>query len=112
MVEHFRSERARSIQLYPSCNTCYPRDKGKHHRSNFRAAQLRWLHSSDYGTSKFALGRLIEFAALEHPDLRVFALHPGVIETALFAEAELSGLTLLISSIIHSSLRRLSSHWA
>jgi hypothetical protein len=28
------------------------------------AAQLRYLHSSDYGTSKFALGRLIEFAAL------------------------------------------------
>jgi hypothetical protein len=29
----------------------------------------------------------------EHPDLRVFALHPGVIETVLVGEAELSGLT-------------------
>ncbi|KAI0288744.1 NAD-P-binding protein [Russula brevipes] len=47
------------------------------------AAQLRFPHASDYSTSKFALGRLIEFAALEHPGLRVFALHPGVIQTAM-----------------------------
>ncbi|KAI0288739.1 NAD-P-binding protein [Russula brevipes] len=57
------------------------------------AAQLRFPHGSDYGTSKFALGRLIEFAALEQPDLRVFVLHPGVIETALVGGADLSGLS-------------------
>ncbi|KAI0288740.1 NAD-P-binding protein [Russula brevipes] len=52
-------------------------------------AQLRFLLGSDYCTSKFALGRLIEFAALEHPGLRVFALHPGVIQTALVTESGL-----------------------
>jgi hypothetical protein len=51
------------INIRQSCDTCYSRDKGKHHRSNLYGAQFRFPHSSDY-TSKFALGRLIEFAAL------------------------------------------------
>jgi NADP-dependent 3-hydroxy acid dehydrogenase YdfG len=50
-------------------------------------AQLRIPFASDYGTSKFTLGRLVEFAALEYSELRIFALHPGVIQTALFADS-------------------------
>jgi hypothetical protein len=67
-------------------------------------AHARILFSSDYSTSKFALGRLVEFVALgissqsfvlsaspqplhtEYPELRVFALHPGVIQTHLLEE--------------------------
>jgi NAD(P)-dependent dehydrogenase (short-subunit alcohol dehydrogenase family) len=66
---------------------------------------MRIPFSSDYSTSKFALGRLIEFAALggswsfvdltpsnqsfytEYPELRVFALHPGTVETAMTAQS-------------------------
>ncbi|KAI0288745.1 NAD-P-binding protein [Russula brevipes] len=51
------------------------------------ASHLRIPFSSDYSTSKFALGRLIEFAALEYPELRVFALHPGTVETAMTAQS-------------------------
>ncbi|KAI0044834.1 NAD-P-binding protein [Auriscalpium vulgare] len=38
---------------------------------------------SEYGISKLALCRLAEQIALEYPTLKVFALHPGTIETAL-----------------------------
>ncbi|KAH9062282.1 NAD-P-binding protein [Lactarius vividus] len=50
-------------------------------------AQLRVPHISDYGTSKHALNRLVEFIALEYPKLTVFSLHPGIIETQLTKEA-------------------------
>lgn len=69
-------------------------------------AQLRIPFSSDYSTSKFTLGRLVEFAALgkssesfaylacpqllhytEYPELRIFSIHPGVIKTALAEES-------------------------
>jgi len=50
-------------------------------------AQLRIPFSSDYSTSKFTLGRLVEFAALEYPELRIFAIHPGLIRTALTEES-------------------------
>ncbi|KAI9447683.1 NAD-P-binding protein [Lactarius indigo] len=50
-------------------------------------AQLRLAHTSDYGTSKHAINRLVEFIALEYPKLTVFALHPGVIKTQLGKEA-------------------------
>ena len=69
-------------------------------------AQLRIPFSSDYSTSKFTLGRLVEFAALgkssepfaylacpqllhytEYPELRIFAIHPGLIRTALSEES-------------------------
>jgi len=56
-------------------------------------AHFRRPFSSDYSVSKFTLGRLIEFAALEYPELRVFALHPGTIETTLAAETGLSRFT-------------------
>ncbi|KAI9447682.1 NAD-P-binding protein [Lactarius indigo] len=51
------------------------------------AAQLRIPHVSDYGTSKHAINRLVEFIALEYPKLTVFALHPGVIRTQMTEEA-------------------------
>jgi hypothetical protein len=67
-------------------------------------AHLRVPFNSDYGSSKFLLGRLVEFAALgklsqdfpclalpytvyaEYPELRIFALHPGVVRTTLSQE--------------------------
>jgi hypothetical protein len=68
-------------------------------------AQLRIPFSSDYSTSKFTLGRLVEFAALgkssepfaymacpqllhytEYPELRIFVVHPGMIPTTLATE--------------------------
>ncbi|KAH9062309.1 NAD-P-binding protein [Lactarius vividus] len=42
-------------------------------------AQLRGPYASDYTTSKNAINRLVEFIALEHPKLTVFALHPGTL---------------------------------
>ncbi|KAI0248573.1 NAD-P-binding protein [Lactifluus subvellereus] len=48
---------------------------------------LRIPFMSDYGSSKFLLGRLVEFAALEYPELRIFALHPGVVRTTLSQES-------------------------
>ncbi|KAI0266764.1 NAD-P-binding protein [Gloeopeniophorella convolvens] len=47
------------------------------------AAQARLAFGSDYCTSKHAIGRFTEFVASEYPDIKVFALHPGVIETEL-----------------------------
>ncbi|KAH9980187.1 NAD-P-binding protein [Lactifluus volemus] len=49
-------------------------------------AHLRVPHSSDYNSSKFILDRIVEFAALDYPELRVFALDPGVIQTVLAEE--------------------------
>ncbi|KAH9980186.1 NAD-P-binding protein, partial [Lactifluus volemus] len=47
---------------------------------------LRVPLSSDYSSSKFILDRIVEFSALEYPELRIFGLHPGVIQTALAQE--------------------------
>ncbi|KAI0269891.1 hypothetical protein BC834DRAFT_1014534 [Gloeopeniophorella convolvens] len=44
-------------------------------------AQLRVPTVSDYCTSKHTLGRLAEHVAVEYPDLKVFCVHPGVVET-------------------------------
>ncbi|KAI0306851.1 NAD-P-binding protein [Multifurca ochricompacta] len=49
-------------------------------------AQLRIPGSSDYAISKHTVGRLVEFIALEHPKLKVFALHPGAILTQMVTE--------------------------
>jgi len=51
--------------------------------------------SSAYSTSKLALARFYEFLAAENPDLNVFVMHPGIVETAMFSksEMELSALT-------------------
>ncbi|KAH9013968.1 NAD-P-binding protein [Lactarius hengduanensis] len=52
-------------------------------------AQLRFPHTSDYGISKHAVNRLVEFIALEYPKLTAFSLHPGAIKTQLFEESGL-----------------------
>ncbi|KAI0064178.1 NAD-P-binding protein [Artomyces pyxidatus] len=50
-------------------------------------AQLRIPTLSDYCLSKHSLGRLVEFVALEYPDIKIFNVHPGVVETQLNIEA-------------------------
>jgi hypothetical protein len=77
----------------------------------------RALFSSDYSKSKFALGRLVEFVALgnssqsfiflaspqpsytEYSELRVFALHPGTIQTRLLEETGVPRSCLLFDTI-------------
>jgi NAD(P)-dependent dehydrogenase (short-subunit alcohol dehydrogenase family) len=39
--------------------------------------------SSSYSISKLAQQRLIEYADVEYPTLRVFTLHPGIVQTDL-----------------------------
>ncbi|KAI0313158.1 NAD-P-binding protein [Amylostereum chailletii] len=48
-------------------------------------AQLRFKHLSDYSISKFTVNRLVEFIALEYPEVKVFSLHPGTIRTGINA---------------------------
>jgi NAD(P)-dependent dehydrogenase (short-subunit alcohol dehydrogenase family) len=45
--------------------------------------------NSAYSTSKLAMARFYEFLAVEHPDLNVFILQPGVVKTALYEKGEL-----------------------
>ncbi|VDB85665.1 unnamed protein product [Peniophora sp. CBMAI 1063] len=46
------------------------------------AAQTRLYSSSDYGVSKFALNRLLEFVDLEYSgSVKTFSLHPGAVLT-------------------------------
>lgn len=47
---------------------------------------------SGYGISKLAGTRLFDYVANEYPDYFVLNLHPGVIETAMEANAATSGL--------------------
>ncbi|KAI0267634.1 NAD-P-binding protein [Gloeopeniophorella convolvens] len=51
-------------------------------------AQIRFPGSSDYSISKFAVNRLVEYIVLEYPQVKAFSLHPGVIETQIFAESK------------------------
>ncbi|VDB85695.1 unnamed protein product [Peniophora sp. CBMAI 1063] len=44
-------------------------------------AQLRFLTLSDYGVSKHAIGRLVEYIALEYPTVCSLAVHPGTVAT-------------------------------
>ncbi|KZV64875.1 NAD-P-binding protein, partial [Peniophora sp. CONT] len=71
-----------------------------------RAAQARIPGASDYGISKLALSRLVEFIALEYKTVSVFSVHPGAVWTdmgkdsgapkELFAETpELAAATVL-----------------
>ncbi|KAI0265621.1 NAD-P-binding protein [Gloeopeniophorella convolvens] len=52
------------------------------------AAQLRIALLSEYCMSKFAVNRFAEFVALEYPDIKIFALQPGAIDTAIHYEAQ------------------------
>ena len=44
---------------------------------------------SAYSISKMGTARFYEFLAVEHPDLNVFVLQPGVIRTALYDKGQL-----------------------
>ena len=41
---------------------------------------------TSYGASKHALVNLIEYVAVEEPDVHFVNIHPGVLETAMFAK--------------------------
>jgi NAD(P)-dependent dehydrogenase (short-subunit alcohol dehydrogenase family) len=45
--------------------------------------------NSSYSTSKMGTARFFEFLAVEHPDLNVYILQPGVIKTALYEKGQL-----------------------
>ncbi|KAH9971430.1 NAD-P-binding protein [Lactifluus volemus] len=49
-------------------------------------AQLRVPGASDYCTSKHAVNRLVEFIAIEYPQIKAFSMHPGEIDTQLQQE--------------------------
>ncbi|KAI9508120.1 NAD-P-binding protein [Russula earlei] len=51
------------------------------------AAQVRIPTASEYCVSKFAINRLAEFVTVEYPDIKVFAVHPGVVKTDMFVES-------------------------
>ncbi|KAI0065033.1 NAD-P-binding protein [Artomyces pyxidatus] len=51
------------------------------------AAHWRVPTASDYCISKFALDRFSEFIVLENPDIKVFTVHPGVVETQMGKES-------------------------
>jgi len=65
---------------------------------------LRFRFSADYGTSKFALLRLVEYIALEYPDIKVFVLHPGVITTTEMASKNFNTGPEPISGIIEDTI--------
>jgi NAD(P)-dependent dehydrogenase (short-subunit alcohol dehydrogenase family) len=51
------------------------------------AAQVRLPAASEYCISKFAINRLAEFVTIEYPDIKVFAVHPGAVETDMFVSS-------------------------
>ncbi|KAI0034742.1 NAD-P-binding protein [Vararia minispora EC-137] len=67
-----------------------PHLKGGHGRvviTTSSGAQIRLPGSSDYNLSKHTLLRLTELIALEFPDVRVFAMHPGAVKTEIVKKA-------------------------
>ncbi len=46
--------------------------------------------NSAYSVSKMGTARFYEFLAVEHPDLSVFILQPGIVRTALYTKGELT----------------------
>jgi len=51
------------------------------------AAQIRLPSASEYSISKFALNRFIEYVVLENPGVKAYAVHPGVVKTAMNIES-------------------------
>lgn len=47
-------------------------------------------NSSAYSTSILGTAGFYEFVAIEHPDLDVFILQPGIVRTALYSKGELA----------------------
>ncbi|KAE9395825.1 NAD(P)-binding protein [Gymnopus androsaceus JB14] len=46
-----------------------------------RASQVNRPFASAYAVSKVAINRFIEYAAIEHPQVKCFSFHPGTIKT-------------------------------
>lgn len=78
--------------------------------------------SSSYAVSKMATARFYEFLAVEHPDLNVFVVHPGVIPTPLYEKgglhvvptvdkSMLDGLKACIKDPANPFLVELASHF-
>jgi len=63
--------------------------------------------ASAYSTSKIALARFYEFVAAENPDLNVFVIHPGVVETAMYVKSQMEQIGLEASDKI-----QLPAHYA
>lgn len=71
--------------------------------SSSLASQPPFLtRNSAYSTSKLGRTRFYEFLAVEHPDLHVFILQPGIVYTALYSSGELAlHKTLNTSKLTH-----------
>ncbi|TFY80066.1 hypothetical protein EWM64_g3943 [Hericium alpestre] len=72
--------------VYNVAHTTLPhlvKTKGYFFATASLASQQRVPKFSSYQLSKHALNRLIELIALEYPDVKVFALHPGLVKTDL-----------------------------
>ncbi|KAF8516261.1 hypothetical protein JB92DRAFT_2911155, partial [Gautieria morchelliformis] len=75
--------------VYNVAHFCLPHlDQSKGHfvMISSRAAQVRVPSASHYCVSKHAIGRFNEFIAIEHPNVKTFALHPGAIITDMSRE--------------------------
>jgi len=51
------------------------------------------VRSSAYTSSKMAAVKLLEILAAENPDVHVVSLHPGVVETAMYAKSGMKAET-------------------
>ncbi|KAI0265914.1 NAD-P-binding protein [Gloeopeniophorella convolvens] len=67
------------------------RSKGYFIAISSTGAQLRVPGASDYCISKHTVNRLVEFIALEYPQVKAFSLHPGEIYTQLQREVRGTG---------------------
>jgi len=61
------------------------------------AALYRLPAASEYCISKHAINRLAEFVTLEYPDIKIFAVHPGAVETDMLVD---SGLNITTNSTV------------
>ena len=46
---------------------------------------------SSYVSSKFGLIKFFEVLAVEHPDVRLMVLHPGVVATDMYVKSGMEG---------------------
>jgi len=75
------------------------------------AAQVRLPNASEYSTSKHAIGRFAEFVRIENPDIKVFPVHPGVVDTELAAEGNVGlepvdSVALSAATILYLTARK------
>ncbi|VDB95506.1 unnamed protein product [Peniophora sp. CBMAI 1063] len=62
--------------------------KGTFITTTSRIALLRLRTASDYAVSKLASNRMIEFAVVEYPEIKAYAVHPGVVATEMNRNAD------------------------